>query len=621
MFSIIRINNNEGDCMNKKRKYKISILVLILILLFITIGYSYLMSNLNINGSSSIHESSWNIYWDHVVVSDGSVVAEDPVIDSNKTTVTYNVVLHQPGDFYEFTVDAKNDGTIDAMVDVISSKLNDVEITDLPGYLNYLVSYSDDAEIKSNQLLKSGTKETYKVRVEYKKDISVTDLPEEDQNLEFSFSITYIQANNNAVNVIHPGQVPDVISPTAIIDDTPSTNVTNSGGVQFNNPSSDINGKGLYIHRGTENNTYPIYYYRGNVSDNNIIFGGFCWKILRTTSTGGTKLIYNGVPTNGTCNNTGNDTMTATGIKWSQSGNLSYFGYAYKVGHAYKNIKITNIPTGAVFAEDVSYEDGKYILNNQRYIKDDTLVDTVETELNSRHYSCFKTAEEDCTTVNFVYMTRGGYLYYITLSGGENIDDVIATDLTNSPNTTDSTIKTNVETWYQNNLTDYTDYLEDTVWCNDRTVGSYGSWSIHGDITEKFSLGSLTRTMSGAPNLDCPNPNDRFTVSTSNGNGLAKYPVGLITLDEAMLAGFAWNIDDQSNYLYNGKVWWTMSPTLVSVQLGYIGVLHSMADNVTTVYTTGGAGGVRPAVSLKNSVIIGGGDGSANNPFVVISKN
>ena len=36
--------------------------------------------------------------------------------------------------------------------------------------------------------------------------------------------------------------------------------------------------------------------------------------------------------------------------------------------------------------------------------------------------------------------------------------------------TTNSTIKQTVDTWYTSNMTAYTDMLEDTVWCNDRTV-------------------------------------------------------------------------------------------------------------------------------------------------------
>ncbi len=38
---------------------------------------------------------------------------------------------------------------------------------------------------------------------------------------------------------------------------------------------------------------------------NNVIFAGFCWKIVRTTDIGGVKLIYSGIPTDGRCVSTG----------------------------------------------------------------------------------------------------------------------------------------------------------------------------------------------------------------------------------------------------------------------------------------------------------------------------
>ena len=404
----------------------------------------------------------------------------------------------------------------------------------------------------------------------------------------------------------------------SLLDNISSKNVSSNQGIDFSAPSSDSNGKGIYVRSGTENDQYPIYYYRGNVTNNNVLFGGFCWKILRTTSTGGVKLIYNGVSENGSCDNNGDDTLISSGVKWGLSGNLSYFGYAYQAGHAFKNIKITAIPNGAVFAEDVSYKNGKYIFNNEKYIKDANLANAVDENLQNHHYSCFKTENDECTTVNYVYMTRGGYLYYIILDSGDTIDKALEKDLFNSSNTVDSNIKTVVENWFESNLVEETDLLEDTEWCNDRTIGSYGAWNKHGSLDDKVLFGGLYRAMNGTPKLTCTNRNDRFTTSEENGNGLARYPIGLITLDEAMLAGFAWNQDDESNYLYNGKVWWTMTPSLISVQLDYIGVLHSMADNVTTVYVTGGAGGVRPSISLNHSARISGGDGSVDNPFIVL---
>ena len=178
--------------------------VLFIILLSISLGYALLTTNLNIVGTTIVKDNKWDIYFDNVQVSSGSVSASTPAIDTNKTTVSYSVNLNLPGDYFEFTVDAVNAGTIDGMISAISNKLNGTEITTLPNYLEYSVSYSDGIAIQNNHLLESGKTETYKVRVGYKKDISATDLPSTEQTLNLTFSVTYVQADENAVKPGHP---------------------------------------------------------------------------------------------------------------------------------------------------------------------------------------------------------------------------------------------------------------------------------------------------------------------------------------------------------------------------------------------------------------------------------
>ena len=52
----------------------------------------------------------------------------------------------------------------------------------------------------------------------------------------------------------------------------------------------------LYTGEGADTYAKPVYYYKGNVQNNNVLFAGFCWKIVRTTETGGVKIVYNGAP-------------------------------------------------------------------------------------------------------------------------------------------------------------------------------------------------------------------------------------------------------------------------------------------------------------------------------------
>ena len=195
---------------NKKIDY---LLLLLLLVVGLSVGYALLQTTLTINGTSKIKGNTWDIHFANLQVTEGSVsIGTGDVaaaIQSTNTDVTYTVTLNEPGDFYEFTVDAVNAGTIDGMIESVTSKLNNQPITTLPAYLNYSVTYSDGVAISSNQYLKAGDSEKYKVRIEFKKDISSTDLPTTVQTLTLNFGVVYIQADENAVEVLHPESFAD----------------------------------------------------------------------------------------------------------------------------------------------------------------------------------------------------------------------------------------------------------------------------------------------------------------------------------------------------------------------------------------------------------------------------
>ena len=201
----------------KKKKNKRILLVLVL-LLGISIGYAALASNLKINGTSGVKANTWSVYWNNVQITNGSVPADNNnkarITDSAKTQVEFNVVLSEPGDFYEYTVDAVNNGTIDAMiasqgiVNGVYSDSNYTQTATLPEAVSYTVTYADGSPIQEKHLLskKNGstpTKETYKVRIEYRNDESInpSDLDDTDKTFYFKFSVNYVQADNSAVAV------------------------------------------------------------------------------------------------------------------------------------------------------------------------------------------------------------------------------------------------------------------------------------------------------------------------------------------------------------------------------------------------------------------------------------
>ena len=189
---------------------------------------------------------------------------------------------------------------------------------------------------------------------------------------------------------------------------------------------------------------------------------------------------------------------------------------------------------------------------------------------------------------------------------------------------------TYLDNWYNNNLSSYADYIEDTIYCNDRSISSItgsingSTFTNEGYATDNTLYMSAERNNTNhSPSLKCSNVNDRFTVSTSKGNGALTVPIGLLTTDEVAFAGaYAYDlmsgayITNDSYYLYlSNNFWWIMTPN--NFEDGIAGVDY--------VYRDGSVGGgivddhniaVRPVVSLKSDAITGG-DGTMNNPFTV----
>lgn len=171
----------------------------VLLLLAISVGYAALSTTLTINGTANIASNSWLIYFTNVQVTSGSVTATTAPTTSgtSTTTLTWAVNLETPGDFYEYYVDVKNDGTIDAMIGSLS---NTSLTTNQAKYLAYTVTYNDGATIEQYDKLDSGETVTLKVRVEYKTDLNPEDLPSEPAEITFTYTSNYVQADGNSKN-------------------------------------------------------------------------------------------------------------------------------------------------------------------------------------------------------------------------------------------------------------------------------------------------------------------------------------------------------------------------------------------------------------------------------------
>ena len=188
---------------NKKTIYGIIFILICLV----GIGYAALVSNIQIVGTAKMKANTFDVHFENITLTNGSVEINTTAGDSaatieptNRTRIDYSVTLEEPGDFYEFTVKVVNAGSMDAMVNTVTSKMNNVVINNnLPNYLEYNVTYVDGIAIEPNHELNATQVETYKVRVAYRTDINPGDLPTTPSTLNFSFSANYVQKDSNAI--------------------------------------------------------------------------------------------------------------------------------------------------------------------------------------------------------------------------------------------------------------------------------------------------------------------------------------------------------------------------------------------------------------------------------------
>ena len=190
-------------------------------------------------------------------------------------------------------------------------------------------------------------------------------------------------------------------------------------------------------------------------------------------------------------------------------------------------------------------------------------------------------------------------------------------------NTNKSTILTNLETWYNNNISDYADKIADTVWCNDKTIvkdTTYNPSSYGGNATglgfgiNKTWYGATQRLLSTSSSAGGTGPSLKCNGDLSKINS----KVGLITADELAFAGYAYGLENSTTYLQENATdtyWCSLSPGLFNGSYALVWyIIGSSGDfaHVYVFYTSG----VRPSISLKSTTNVTG-NGTSEDPYVV----
>ena len=196
----------------------------------------------------------------------------------------------------------------------------------------------------------------------------------------------------------------------------------------------------------------------------------------------------------------------------------------------------------------------------------------------------------------------------------------------NRLNTNDSTIKTYIDNWYNNNLSSYSKYIStEAIYCNDRELVPESTYKTDGTAFYYAPFGRLNTNKT--PTYNCTNIKDAF--SGSNSEAKLTYPIGLMTADEIAYAGgkaitslpspYAWYyLNSAGGSITGSTIWCSLSPSYWLGSLSGVWVVYGFGlpgylngNSVADTYA------VRPAISLKSCIKYSTGNGTANNPYTI----
>ncbi len=581
-------------------------------------------------------------------------------VNTSTKDINYEIDLIHGNDITEKTRFLDNhlrfdlEETIGANTNLV---VNNMSYNDLTNYLSIWVGH-----VPANT--SSSITRTYKLRMWLSDEVTISDTNPDASYTTSVFRNSYasikarVQGDFNEHDYVKSAY--RQLLENAIPSNIPSEFVTDSNGINFGQISSDTNGKGLYILSETANDEYPVVFFRGNINNNNVLFADCCWQIVRTSETGGIKMIYNGVATEDytTCENVSHSDRIAIKVPFNEpDDSMSDIGFMHNERYPLVNEKPS---TGVYFGTDIEY--GDFDSNGTREYR--LISGMTSTTLDgTHHYTCNLTSSTGtCTTIRYYYF-YGSYeadpnYVYINLSNGDKVEDAIykmtgnGSDSVKSRNSgyvlnkNNSTIKDMIELFSQLFLSDeieedtnekyneinYLKYLENTIWCNERSFALTGanslassSWNptsgyligmLHIGVSSRQYLLTPWYSTTIIPQLECPNITDQFKVG--NSKAPLNYPVGLITGEEAYLAGASGNetAANKKYYLYTGGYFWTISAGSYNSSTSMS--LMIFGNGAVMEYGSGGNIGLKPMISLKYGMsFLDGGDGTPTNPYVV----
>ena len=384
--------------------------------------------------------------------------------------------------------------------------------------------------------------------------------------------------------------------------------------------SYDTSAVGMYADNDDDGKTY---YYRGSVAGNYVKFAGFYWRVIRVNGDGTVRLIYDGTTPHDNGESSSNRQVGTQAFN-SYVNDNTYVGYMYADP---SNFVETNSGSASftynsgLSATSKYYFGTSYTLdkNGRGYkVSGDLIQGTIASD-KVGYYTCFST-NKDATCQRLFYTLKYNSSTSMNVSG---VGYGTTSKEQSQSNDVNSTMKTYLENWYQNNLNNYSEKLsKDTIFCNNRSISNKQSgtftnegFGMHPTVYGWERYSNYANQGKLGPTLSCQ-LNDSFSVSNAKGNGKLKYPVGLITVDEVNMAGGVNGSANTLYYLYSGQYYWTMSPSRFDIWFNAYVVSVASSGELGNNWPSDWHG-VRPVVNLDTDNLNFSGNGTMSDPYVI----
>ena len=263
-----------------------------------------------------------------------------------------------------------------------------------------------------------------------------------------------------------------------------------------------------------------VYYFAGNATDNWVQFGGYYWRIIRTNSDGGVRLLYHGTST------TAENAYIGESAFNNSYNNIAYVSYMYGSTGSIANARTNQTNSSTIktvidnwYKDNLNTNYGKYLSTTAVYCNDRSTSDNTYFGAYTR-LKTNKTPSYDCAATEDKFTAD-------TSTGNGKLTYPIALMTADEISFAGGLWGTNAQTWYYYNSAKGSSTGEQWWWLLSPASGN-GSYAYVFFVVGSSNPGFLSSTYVSHTYGVRPAVSLKSCVKTSGGDGSASAPYTIV---------------------------------------------------------------------------------------------